>query len=74
MTRGLEKYMSSPAPEVVLKPCPFCGSPARGPHLYQWDRAPGGYWWIECSGEDECCVVKVTESARAVTDRWNRRI
>lgn len=60
------------SPDELL-PCPFCGSPARGPHRYDWDRASGDYWWIECSGESECCVVEVTESEQAVINRWNSR-
>jgi hypothetical protein len=55
----------------TLLPCPFCGSPSRGPHFHEWDRAKGGYWWIEC--RDECCIVESLDSEAAVVARWNRR-
>lgn len=65
--------MNEQVPSKELLPCPFCGSPARGPHFHEHDRTPGGYWWIECAGLGECCTVEMTESKEAAIARWNQR-
>lgn len=63
-----------------LAPCPFCGASANGPHHHEWDRAPGGYWWIECSSEDCSCGMEGQNSdgslldKQAIVERWNRRV
>jgi hypothetical protein len=60
-------------PSNTLLPCPFCGSPARGPHFHEHDRTPGGYWWVECAGLGECCTVEMSEGKEAAVARWNQR-
>lgn len=61
------------APSKELLPCPFCGSPARGPHFHEHDRTPGGYWWVECAGLGECCTVEMSDGKEAAVARWNQR-
>lgn len=53
-----------------LKPCPFCGSPAKE----SFDEGRNQEWWIVCSNDD--CDIFPTSACRVQEDArawWNKR-
>ena len=55
--------------EIKLKPCPFCGGPARL-------CGECNYYWVECEFQNGCLVGPITDSfcteCEAI-EAWNRR-
>ena len=61
------------ADERELKPCPFCGSPAKGSIRYSdHPCAPYTFYSVKCT---QCPAMMETGTSRAdVIDGWNRRV
>ena len=55
-----------------LKPCPFCGAPAKyTQYSYDHPSAPCTYHLVRCT---ECCAkVETTTTAADAMEQWNRR-
>lgn len=58
--------------QIELKPCPFCGKPAK---LGGGDNVDGSpYYYIYCSNIDECGANQFgTSSKEETVFKWNRR-
>ena len=52
--------------EIELKPCPFCGSPAK----HNEDKKNEGYWYVDCT---ECDCNMLEEGWISADELWNRR-
>lgn len=52
-----------------LKPCPFCGWDADGPH----DTWEEGYTIICCSNQSCACEIKLPQPSVFTVAAWNRR-
>lgn len=63
------KEMLKNPPEQELKPCPFCGSPAK--EISPYNRpSEAKYWVIQCQG----CSARVRGTHRRMNqENWNRR-
>ena len=59
-------------PHEPLKPCPYCGSPARH---YSYSMGLGTYWRVECTNTDRCVAADhdCTEKLSWAVHYWNQR-
>ena len=67
----IRKNCNSAAKEVKLKPCPFCGGPAKLAEHY-WENTRTESFTVDCV---ECggCMDQHMDSEQEAADAWNQR-
>ena len=69
-----KNQLSGHVMKIELKPCPFCGCEADGPHYsdgYGDTYAP--HYWVECSNNACAVSMEMPEPEIMIINAWNSR-